>query len=174
MVPPASEPHQRLGSELLMVLFPLAREAGLHCRYEAGLFDPDRPDRSWRVPDLIVFAEHHRQHRGAVGAELVVEILSPDDESVQKLPFYERLGVGEVLFVDPDSARVTLRRFSRDGTYRCVAKGADGGVRLRSVPLRLAPVDGGLRVSWPDGERVVPFGASPHPAVEASRTGQRR
>jgi Uma2 family endonuclease len=35
-------------------------------------------------------------------AAIVVEILSPDDESIRKLGFYFSVGVEEVLLVDPD------------------------------------------------------------------------
>ena len=40
-------------------------------------------------------------------AALVVEILSPGDESWQKLPFYVEHHVDEVLFIDPAERSVT-------------------------------------------------------------------
>jgi len=40
-------------------------------------------------------------------AAAVVEILSPDDESWQKLPFYAEHHVDEVLFVDPAQRTIT-------------------------------------------------------------------
>ena len=61
MVPPPSEEHQRIGARLSPRSLPLADAAGLHVRYETGLFDPTWPnDESYRQPDLMVFDESVR------------------------------------------------------------------------------------------------------------------
>jgi Uma2 family endonuclease len=41
-------------------------------------------------------------------AAIVVDILSPDDETYEKLPFYAAHGVTEVFIVDPDTRRAHM------------------------------------------------------------------
>lgn len=49
-------------------------------------------------------------------AAVVVEILSPDDETFEKFSFYARHDVDEVLVADPAARRITLwRRASHEG-----------------------------------------------------------
>jgi len=52
-------------------------------------------------------------------APMVVEILSPGDESRQKLGFYAEHRVDEVLLVDPDKRTVTWLAL-RDGQYETI------------------------------------------------------
>ena len=50
-----------------------------------------------------------------VGAALVVEVLSPHDESWEKLDFYAAHGVDEVVMVDPQTRVVTWLMRESDG-----------------------------------------------------------
>jgi Uma2 family endonuclease len=109
MVPSPSGWHQSLGSELHLVLAPVAKTRGLRALYETAVHTPGRIDRDYRQPDLVFFKPEAFHDRGVVGApELVVEILSPDDESYDKLPWYAALGTREVLIVDPITRAVDL------------------------------------------------------------------
>jgi len=91
MAPQPTYDHQGIGSELVALLVPLVKERGWHVRYETSLYDPDRGESDYRVPDVMVVDPAHASERGVEGrAELVVEILSPGDESRAKLPFYAR------------------------------------------------------------------------------------
>ena len=65
MVPPPSDEHQRLGSELIAVFVGVAKRRGLVASYETGLF---AADDDYRVPDIGVAATVPWR-----GAELVVE-----------------------------------------------------------------------------------------------------
>ena len=90
MLPPPSRWHQSLERALIEVLAPLSRSRGLELLQESGLF---RGDQNYRVPDLMVFRPEHGSDRGVEShAEVVIELLSPQDESREKLPFYESLG----------------------------------------------------------------------------------
>src|SRR5262245_39270106 len=102
MVPPASGGHQKLAGEIFVFMAPIARAKGLDAFFETGLFRSGSV-LDYRVPDLMFSRPESFTKRGVDdGAELVIEILSPDDESYEKLPFYEKVGVREVLIVDPE------------------------------------------------------------------------
>ena len=58
------------------------------------------------------------EHRGIEGAELVIEIRSPGDESIAKIPWYLAQGCGEVLIVDRDTLAVELHAAAGDGRLR--------------------------------------------------------
>ena len=153
MVPPPSHWHQKIERELLKVLEPLARQRGLDYLHEAGLY---RSDQNYRVPDLMVFRPEHGSDRGVEAhAEVVIELLSPHDESREKLPFYESLGVKEVFLIDPGTRAVEL--FALRGS-RLVAVPADGDGVFRSavLGLELRSVAGPrLRLSWDGGSAEI-------------------
>ena len=75
----------------------------------------------------------------ADAAALVVEIVSPDDESWQKLPFYAAHGVDEVLILDPEERSVHWLALS-DGEYREAE---------RSGLIELGPAELAERIDWP-------------------------
>jgi Uma2 family endonuclease len=105
VVPPANGPHQRLGAQLLRTLAPLADARGLEMTYETGFF---RHEKDYRVPDLAAYRRAQSSNRGMEGAELVIEIRSPGDESMAKIPWYLAQGCREVLIVDRDTLDVEL------------------------------------------------------------------
>jgi Uma2 family endonuclease len=145
MVPPPSDEHQRLGSELIAVFVGVAKRRGLVASYETGLF---AADDDYRVPDIVVSRPVNRSHRGVDGtAELVVELRSPGDESYEKLPWYAARGVTEMLIVDPATRRFELYR-NEGGQSVVVALDHDGGVTLDTLGVRLLTVESG------DGPRL--------------------
>jgi Uma2 family endonuclease len=103
MVPAPSPPHQSLERRLSAALEPIADRRSLKLLTNVGVYDPNvSGHKSYRVPDIVLVAREHISARGIEGqAELVVEILSPDDESRDKLPYYARVGVREVWLLDP-------------------------------------------------------------------------
>jgi Uma2 family endonuclease len=146
MVPSPTDEHQRLEVELAAALLPVAKASGLHLRLEFNVIAPDESGwADYRVPDLVVFGSPVRHERGVVGpASLVVEIRSPGDESFQKLPFYERLGVAEVLIIDRDTKIV--RRWVNGAHGLAESAGAGHGRhRLDCLPVEL----------WNEGEILV-------------------
>jgi Uma2 family endonuclease len=153
MVPPPGTGHQRLEAWLVERWAPLARAHGLWVTTETGLFDPAVADfSSYRQPDVAVFTPEHAGKRGIEGrAELVVEVRSPDDEAYQKLPFYERVGVQEVLVVERD---FNLRHWVRQDDKLVEVPLADGSspLSLRALPVILRrPEAGVLAMDTPDG-----------------------
>jgi Uma2 family endonuclease len=150
MVPAPSAAHQRLNAKLIMVLGPLAEARGLVPLVEANVY---RADDDYRVPDQLYARPDQLSDRGAEpAAVLVVEILSPGDETYDKLDWYAAGGVEEVLVVDPHSrqAEVFARRRSR-----MVLVESDPG-RLQSLGVDLETVDGPkLRLTWDGGSADV-------------------
>jgi Uma2 family endonuclease len=134
MVPAPGEAHWLVAQQLAELLGPLARAAGLIPGAEFNLGEPD----DYRVPDAGL---HRPEVRGdwRPTAALVVEILSPDDESWKKLPFYAAHEVDEVLIVDP--AKRSVHWLARSGgEYR----------EARSSGLiDLGPAELAERVDWP-------------------------
>ena len=129
MVPGPSFEHARVSQQLAEVLGPLADAAGLLATMSE--FNLGQSERDFRVPDGGL----HRP--GAAGvwlstAAVVVEIISPDDESWQKLPFYAEHHVDEVLLVDPAERTVTWLAL-RDGAYEPVQR--SGLIELGATEL---------------------------------------
>ncbi len=155
VVPPASEEHGRISFLLAQALQTAAAGAGMHTRPDGtGVFDPAVHDfSSYRVPDVAVYDGAVRSGRGVEGAAaLVVEIASPGDESLAKIPFYSRVGVTEMLVVDRDTKAV--RRWSAAGGRGLVEQPADpdGWHRLAALPVAVRGADGVLEVD--DGGTV--------------------
>lgn len=146
MVPPPSSEHQRLGSELFLILGPLAKRRGLVPFYDAtGLFRPGVDD-DWRAPDSAFARPEILSQRGIEGAaSLVVEILSPNDETYGKLGWYAEVGVGEVLVIDPTTRAIELFT-NQDGRMVPVDP-----VLISCLGVRAETVDGKLRLAWEGG-----------------------
>jgi len=142
MVPPASGPHQRFGFHLALVVHRLADERGLLMSQETGFF---RATEDYRVPDWAVYRPDQASERGAEGAELVLEIRSPRDESMVKIPWYLAQGCREVLIIDRDTLDVELH----------VAAGRLDIARSEVLGCTFTTVAGpGVRVVW-DGESAI-------------------
>ncbi len=127
MAPEARLTHAYLDDQVAIVLHPYARAAGL---IGSGPFNLGEPG-DFRVPDR----GYHRDTFDAVyapTAAIVVEILSPDDETFEKLPFYAARGVDEVIIADPDERRVRILARSGD-RYDDVDRSALLGIDASSV-----------------------------------------
>jgi Uma2 family endonuclease len=155
VVPPASLPHQDIGRELIVVLHAVVAAHGLKVFYESGVFDPTYGDADYRVPDLAVVAPAHMSTRGIEGrAELVIEILSPNDESRDKFEFYARCQVQEIWIVEP-STRVVEVYVLRGDTYFAATAGSDGIIKAPRLALDLQTIAGKLRVTWAGGSAEI-------------------
>ena len=133
MVPAPSAAHAYLDNVLAVLLHPYAEAAGL---VGTGPFNLGEKD-DYRVPD-------RGYHRGVptgtwlATAAVVVEILSPDDETFDKFGFYARHGVDEVLVADPSSRTVTLWRRVSDAGYEEVAASSLLGVTATELTAAIA------------------------------------
>ena len=127
--------HHRIGQQLAELLGPPATVAGLVPAI--GIFNLGEPE-DYRVPDGGVHRPGPDQMYYETTA-LVVEIVSPGDESWDKLAFYAAHEVDELLIVDPEEHAVHWLGLA-DGEYRAIE---------RSGLIDLGP--GGLaeQIDWP-------------------------
>jgi Uma2 family endonuclease len=137
MIPARSGAHADIAQQLAVLLDGPARQAGLFpTMHEFNLGDGEQ---DFRVPDGGV----HRQRLTGVWhdtAALVVEIASPGDEAWDKLPFYAKHKVDEVLIVDSEKRAVDWLALA-DGEYRPVVE--------RSALIELGPAELGGLIDWP-------------------------
>lgn len=136
MVPAPSGEHADIAQQLAEVLGPLAREAGLVATM--GDFNLGESEHDYRVPDGGI---HRGRPRGVwhSTAALVVEIISPGDETWEKLPFYAAHHVDEVLIAGPAERKVHWLALEH-GEYQRVE---------RSGLVDLGPAELAERIDWP-------------------------
>jgi hypothetical protein len=132
-------PHSRHGKvdgQLARLLYEPAREAGL---VESGPVNLGEPG-DHRVPDRALL----QPGPDAVylpTAALVVDIVSPGDDTWAKLDFYAAHRVEELLIVDPEKRWVDWLRLTPDGS--------DARVALSGL-IGLGPAELAERIEWPD------------------------
>ncbi len=131
--PFAHSNHGVLQAEIAAALRTRGKPLGLVPTVGFNLGEP----KNFRVPDGGL-------HRGAPGvlyvatAELVVEVLSPDDQSFAKLDFYTARGVRELLVADWQTQ-----------TVRCFALQDGQQERDRSEVLDIAMSVLEAEIDWP-------------------------
>lgn len=110
-VAPAAHPsHGYIDHALAVLLDPYATAAGL---VATGPFNLGEPD-DYRVPDH----GYHRHLPADVWVEsaaVVVEVVSPDDETYAKFDFYAAHGVEELIIADPSNQ--SIRCYERRGDH---------------------------------------------------------
>jgi Uma2 family endonuclease len=166
MSPLPNDEHQEMVTALATV-FQITIRWTDRGQVRAGVNVSDRDEdwkQNYRCPDVAVFLRGgHAVNRGTYwlgGPDFAVEVVSPDDQSRDKIPFYEQVGVRELLVIDRDPWALELYRL-RDGRLALAATSTlDRPEVLRSevVPLTF---------------RLV--AASPRPLIEVvhEATGQR-
>jgi Uma2 family endonuclease len=136
MVPAPNDKHADLAQQLAEILGALARAAGLFpTMHEFNLGDSKD---NFRVPDGGL---HRTRSWGTWEhtAPLVVEIVSPGDETWLKLPHYAAHEVDEVLILDPEERAVYWLGLS-DGEYHPIEC---------SALIDLGPAELADKIDWP-------------------------
>jgi Uma2 family endonuclease len=116
MAPPPDIEHQVFGFDLIEVLKLIVKRTGLGEVFSGVAISDHKEDwrKNFRVPDASVFlngnpAEDCETH-WLGGPDLAIEIVSPNDRSRKKIPFYEKIGTRELLIVDRKPWRLSLLR----------------------------------------------------------------
>lgn len=140
MVPQPGTTHQSFARDLFLFLHPRVR-ADHRMFYETGLY-LSTDDSNYRVPDLVVAANAHIAERGIEQrAELVIEVLSKNDMSRDKLPFYAACHVKEVWLVDPKTRDHEIYVL-RGRQYFIATADRDGITHAPLFALDLQMIDG--------------------------------
>jgi Uma2 family endonuclease len=134
IIPTAGIAHSLIAQQLAVLLDAPARADGLVVSAEFNL----GAKNDFRVPDLGVHGEL-QLGTWIPTAAIVVEILSPQDETWEKLPFYAEHGVDELLIVEP-SSRCVVWLALREGEYRPID-------RSEIIELSTSELTG--RIDWP-------------------------
>jgi Uma2 family endonuclease len=137
MVPGPRFAHGYVVAQLGSALLGPARAAGLKGAVTANI--GDRGD--YRVPDQV-YVRDVRDPLYLPSAEIVVEVLSPGDDTYRKFPFHAAHGVREIVVADPDTARVEIHVLDGEAYRR-----SD-----RSDLLGITAADVVAAIDWPELE----------------------
>jgi Uma2 family endonuclease len=144
--------HQFISSSLTYILTEVIHVPGLG-RVYAGANVSDREvdwKDNFRVPDVVVVLNGSKARDCDThlcgGPDFLVEVLSNDDKTYDKLDFYSVIGVRELLIVHPETRRIELFRLSQNELVLVGKSTQDSPIILTSavVPLSFqwANVDG--------------------------------
>jgi len=143
MAPAPAYEHQR-------IVMAIARFLGALCERHGwgvlalgiNVFSEASTAPDYRIPDFSFIAAGHEHLlardgvRGG-GPDAVIEIHSPDDETYDKLPFFARLGVREVIVIDRDTKQPEVYRLVRS-QYVAVLVDRDRWLRSDVLSVRLS------------------------------------
>jgi hypothetical protein len=137
--------HQEFQAELLIWLKRFwAKPYGNKVHLQINVASIGGWPNNYRIPDLVLLTpdcfDINRIDYLEGAPSVVVEIRSPGDETMEKLPFYAQIGVPEVWVVDRDTKQPKLFCLY-SGQYREESAKQDGwlhsaatGVRFRHEP----------------------------------------
>ena len=132
VAPDPHSAHGEVAGELYGLLKPVARRLGLRAALTFNLGVPE----DFRIPDAGLLSGPPGVWHGT--ALLVVEVLSPDDMTFDKLDFYTAHGVRELLVVD-----------WQERSVRCFALQDGPGERDVSEVLGMTTAAIADAVEWP-------------------------
>jgi Uma2 family endonuclease len=135
MVPMAHPRHGYVDSQLGVLLDPYAQRAGLVGTSAFNLGEPE----NFRVPDRGFHRTMPSQLYVPTSA-IVVEVVSPDDETWDKFPFYAARGVEEICAVEPLERRVRW--------WRLIGEGYEESDNSDLLGVRAAELE--RAIDWPD------------------------
>ncbi|MCO6457817.1 MAG: Uma2 family endonuclease [Pirellulaceae bacterium] len=143
MVPLADDERQELVTRFTAIFQEALGWPGL-AQVRAGVNVSDRSDdwqQNYRIPDVAVFlpsgAAVNRGSYWQGGPDFAVEIVSSQDRTRDKLEFYSRVRVGELLVVDRQPWRLELCRLE-SGRWQLAESSALGdgqSIASRQLPF---------------------------------------
>ena len=146
MPPMPNREHQDLALSLAVWLrMHWALPLGNRVHGPINLASPGGWPNNYRIPDLVLLTpdrfaiDRNEYFEGA--PTVVVEIRSPGDETMEKMPFYANLGVPELCIIDRDTKAPELHVL-REGRYRQLPPDQDGWLVSAATGIRLHPEPG--------------------------------
>jgi Uma2 family endonuclease len=153
MAPIANNEHQNIQGKLSTIFSLIIDFPGLGSVFPAANVS-DQPDdwtQNYRCPDVLVFLnDNPAEDRGTHwlgGPDFAVEIVSRWDRSREKIDFYSRVGVRELLIIDRDPWQLELFRLT-EGRLQSAAIATESNALLiqsQVVPITLQLVHGEKR-----------------------------
>jgi Uma2 family endonuclease len=145
VLPMPTDEHQRIVLYLYRALYAFLAARGLGIVLVAPLRLRLRTGR-YREPDLLLLLSAHdprRRNRYWTGADLVVEVVSPDDpqrDLVRKRREYARAGIAEYWIVNPASEQILVLRLAGDayvehGVFRRDTQATSALIEGFTVPV---------------------------------------
>jgi Uma2 family endonuclease len=142
--PLATNPHQDLVADLTVILHIVIKSEG-RGRVFPGVNVSDRRlgwKRRFRAPDVVVALNNTRavdcNTHWIGGLDFLVEVQTPGDESLEKIPFYSEIGVQELLIVHRDPRQLRLYRHNGRKLLQVKPSNYQGAAWLVSAIVPLA------------------------------------
>jgi Uma2 family endonuclease len=136
--------HQRLVGDMDDIFREVIKNAGLGQSYPGANVSDRRKgwEYNFRVPDVLVVLNDSRaidcDTHFCGGPDFLVEIQSPGDDTEEKVPFYSKIGVRELLIIHRDKRTLRLLRLEGEELVLVKPTGLDGKEWLVSEVLPLA------------------------------------
>jgi Uma2 family endonuclease len=165
MAPAPNDEHQEIELNLARPLLEVVQDGRLGAvRTRVNLAsDPKDWEHDYRIPDVVVFLKgspavcHDTFWSGP--PDFIVEIVSPNDKTREKLAFYAKIGTRELLLIDRDPWQLELYRLQ-------------GKMLALAAKLRPGDTDAIAGEVLPLRFRLVP--GSPRPTIEVTATDLQR
>jgi Uma2 family endonuclease len=151
LVPDPTNERQEMLAEVLAALRQIVKREGLGRSMPGTNISscPENWKQNFRVPDAVVVLPGSRAadegSHWLGGPDFVVEIESPGDMTDEKIPFYSRVGVRELLVIHRDTRQVRLLRNDGD-TMTPAEADAQGWFASAVIPLACRRVARGKKV----------------------------
>jgi Uma2 family endonuclease len=136
--------QQLLVGDLSNIFHELVKKARLGQSYPGANVSDRRKgwDYNYRVPDLLVVLNNSRaidcDTHFCGGPDFLVEIQSPGDDTEEKVPFYGKIGVRELLIIHRDKRTLRMLRLEGKGLVLVKPSSLQGKEWLLSQVLPLA------------------------------------
>jgi Uma2 family endonuclease len=136
--------HQLLVGDLGAIFHTVVKQPGLGQGYPGANVSDRRKDweHNYRIPDYLVVLNDSRavdcNTHFFGGPDFLVEIQSPGDDTEEKVPFYGKIGVRELLIIHRDKRTLRLLRLQGDELVLVTPSLLDGKEWLVSEVLPLA------------------------------------
>lgn len=158
VMPLPNDEHQDIVTALAIVLAAAIGWPTPH-RLRSGINLSDRVKgwkKNYREPDFAVFLDTNPakncETHWVGGPDFLVEIVSPDDQTRDKLPFYEKVGTREVLVIDRDPWKLELYKLV-EGKLNLIGTAKPGNGK--PLPSDVLPVTFSLKAGDPRPKLVV-------------------